>query len=306
MMNKRLTGLIPAAYTPMHADGSLKLELVPKMVDCMVAGGASGIYVCGSTGEGPSLTGAERMRVVEAFVQAAAGRLPVIVQVGHNSVMESRELAAHAQAAGADVISATSPSYFKPGSADALSASMALLAGGAPALPFYYYHIPSLTGVPIDMVEFLELSKERIPTLAGMKYTDLKIFEYQAALNCCDGRFDILWGCDEMLLSAMAVGARGAVGSTFNVLPELYLKIMAAFDAGDLEEARRCQYLSVQFVKIINRHAPLHTSLKAVMKMIGLDCGGVRLPQMALASGVYQKIEADLDAAGLREWLVTA
>ncbi len=299
----RLTGLVAAAYTPMHDDGSIKLEAVPGMVDYLVSAGMSGIYVCGSTGEGPSLRCDERKAVAEAFVQACGGRLPIVIQVGHNSVAMSKALAAHAQAIGADMISSNSPSYFKPGDAESLVLTMAEVASGAPELPFYYYHIPSFTGVPIDMVEFLERSPDRIPSLVGIKFSDLKVFDYQACLNCCDGKYDILWGCDEMMLSALAVGARGAIGSTFNAIAPVYLRILEAFDAGDLEEARRFQYLSVQFVKIMNRHAPLHTSLKAVMKMVGIDCGGVRLPQQPLPGGVSEKIRADLETAGLVRWL---
>ena len=302
-MDKRLTGLIAAAYTPMDDEGGLKLALVPRMVDYLVSAGMSGIYVCGSTGEGPSLRCDERKAVAEAFVQACGGRLPIVIQVGHNSVAMSKALAAHAQAIGADMISSNSPSYFKPGDAESLVLTMAEVASGAPELPFYYYHIPSFTGVPIDMVEFLERSPDRIPSLVGIKFSDLKVFDYQACLNCCDGKYDILWGCDEMMLSALAVGARGAIGSTFNAIAPVYLRILEAFDAGDLEEARRFQYLSVQFVKIMNRHAPLHTSLKAVMKMVGIDCGGVRLPQQPLPGGVSEKIRADLETAGLVRWL---
>jgi len=303
MKMTRLTGLVAAAYTPMHDDGSIKLEAVPGMVDYLVSAGMSGIYVCGSTGEGPSLRCDERKAVAEAFVQACGGRLPIVIQVGHNSVAMSKALAAHAQAIGADMISSNSPSYFKPGDAESLVLTMAEVASGAPELPFYYYHIPSFTGVPIDMVEFLERSPDRIPSLVGIKFSDLKVFDYQACLNCCDGKYDILWGCDEMMLSALAVGARGAIGSTFNAIAPVYLRILEAFDAGDLEEARRFQYLSVQFVKIMNRHAPLHTSLKAVMKMVGIDCGGVRLPQQPLPGGVSEKIRADLETAGLVRWL---
>lgn len=305
-MTRRLTGLVAAAYTPMHEDGSLNLALVPRMVDYLVSAGISGIYVCGSTGEGPSLMGTERKAVTEAFVESAGGRLPIIVQVGHNSVRESRDLAAHAQAAGADMISSNAPSYFKPGDIESLVLSMAELAAGAPELPFYYYHIPSFTGVPLDMVQFLEQGGERIPNLAGIKFSDLKVFDYQACLNCCDGRYDILWGCDEMLLSALAVGAKGGVGSTFNAIAPLYLHIIEAFEAGELEEAQRCQYLSVEFVRIVSRYAPLHTSLKAVMKLTGIDCGGVRLPQQPLPEDVFEKIRSDLETTGLTEWLAKA
>jgi N-acetylneuraminate lyase len=304
-MTNRLTGLIAAAFTPMRPDGELKLSLVPETVDYLFATGLSGIYVCGSTGEGPSLTGEERRAVAEAFVAASDGRLPVIVQVGHNSVPESKELAAHAQSMGADMISACSPSYFKPDCLDTLISSVSEVASGAPELPFYYYHIPSFTGVPLDMVEFLERGAEQIPNLVGIKYSDFSIFEYQACLNCCEGSFDVLWGCDEMLLSALVVGARGAVGSTFSVMAPLYLSIIDSFERGDLESASRYQHESVQFVRILSRYAPLHTSLKAVMRFVGLDSGDVRLPQRPMPNGVWEKIHADLCASGLVRWLAT-
>ena len=98
-MNK-IEGLIAAVFTPSYADGSLNLELVPVLVDKLVADGLKGVFVCGSNGEGPNMTTEERMRVAEAFIQAARGRLLVIVHVGHSSIAESRTLAAHAAQMG--------------------------------------------------------------------------------------------------------------------------------------------------------------------------------------------------------------
>ena len=302
-MRERLTGLVAAAYTPMFPDSSLNLAMVPRIADYLVSAGVSGIYICGSTGEGPSLTGEERKILAEAFVEAANDRLPIIVQVGHNSLKEARELAAHAQAVGADMISSNSPSYFKPTDAGSLLRSMAEVAQGAPRLPFYYYHIPAFTGVSIDMVEFLEKGEQEIPNLAGIKFSDRAISEYQACLECCGGKFDVLWGVDEMLLSALAVGAKGAVGSTYNVVAPLYLRIIESFKEGDLEEARRCQQLSAQFVRMLDRHAPLHTSLKEVVKLAGLDCGGVRLPQQPLPEGASEKIQTDFEEFGMTKWM---
>jgi len=301
-MQDRLTGLIAASYTPMNADGSVNLEMAPRIVDHLVEAGCGGVYVCGSTGEGVSLTSDERRSLAEAFVKAAGGRLPVIVQVGHNSLAESRALAAHAEQAGADAISANAPSYFVVKSADMLAACMADIAAAAANTPFYYYHIPSTTRAAVDPVEFLACGGRAIPTLRGLKFSDLAVFDYQACMEFGDGRFDVLWGCDEMMLSALAVGARGAVGSTFNVAAPLYLRIIKAFDAGDLAEARRLQYLSVQLVRVLLRHAPLHTSLKSVMGMIGLDCGPCRLPMEPLPDGARDKIRTDLEGIGFFEW----
>ncbi len=301
-MIKRLEGLIAASYTPMHADGRLNLDQVGPMVEYLISRKMDGIYVCGSTGEGVSLTGSERKDVAKAYVDAVAGRVPVIIQVGHNSVFESRELAEHAQKIGADMISANSPSYFKPTCVESLVDCMAELTAGAPELPFYYYHIPALTGAPLNMVEFLEKGAEKIPTLVGIKFSDLKVFEYQDCLQYQDGKYDILWGCDEMMLSALAVGCKGSVGSTFNIAPALYRNVISAYEAGDMETAAKNQYRSVQLVKVVLRHAPLHTSMKAILKIIGLDCGPVRVPQAALEDGVTELIRTDLEQIGYFDW----
>jgi N-acetylneuraminate lyase len=127
-MQSCLKGLIAATYTPMDEDGRLRLAEVPPMVNRLIDDGIEGLYVCGSTGEGMSLTGAERRLVAEAFVQAAGRRVPVVVQVGHNSVAEAAELAAHAQQIGADAVSATAPSYFKIGTVELLAECMAEIA----------------------------------------------------------------------------------------------------------------------------------------------------------------------------------
>lgn len=108
----------------------------------------------------------------------------MIVQVGHNSLREAQELAKHAQQIGASAISATCPSYFKVASVQSLTLCMQELAAAAPETPFYYYHIPVLTGSSIDMVEFLTHADEAIPTLVGLKYTDTMLFEFNGASNC--------------------------------------------------------------------------------------------------------------------------
>ncbi len=300
-MEFRLTGLIAATFTPLKHDGSLNLDQVPRIVDQLAAEGCNSLYVCGSTGEGVSLTGEERMRVAESYTRAANGRLRVIVQVGHNSVLEARGLAAHAQRVGADAVSATCPSYFKPESVELLVDCMAEIAGGAPELPFYYYHIPALTGVGLDITEFLRLGASKIPTLAGIKYTQPTVHEFQTCTQAEDGRFDIVWGTDEMLLSALVVGARGAIGSTYNVAAPLYRKILAAFEAGELGEAARLQALSVSMIRQI-KVFPFHSAMKELLKMIGLDCGPCRLPHPPLSGAEADQLRKKLEKIGYFDW----
>ncbi|WP_442505239.1 dihydrodipicolinate synthase family protein [Novipirellula sp. SH528] len=248
MISMKLDGLVAATYTPFDELQELKLDVIPAMVDDVLARGVSGLYVCGSTGEGMSLTSDERRRVTGAYVQATAGRVPVIVQVGHNSVREARLLAEHAAEVGADAISATCPSYFPVRDAKTLAACMADIAGGAPALPFYYYHIPALTGSAVDVAEFMKCGGDQINNLVGLKYTDTKLFEFQHCLEMDNGKFDVVWGCDEMLLGALATGARAAIGSTYNIAAPLYRRLIDAFESGNLIEARKLQSQSIQMI----------------------------------------------------------
>jgi len=174
-----LKGLIAATYTPLHENGGIHLERVAPEVDYLVESGVSGLYVCGSTGEGMSLTLDERRRVAEAFVQATKGRMPVIVQVGRNSLVEAQELAAHAQEIGSDIVSATCPFYYKIDCVETLVECIAEIAAGASETPFYYYHIPVLTGVKLDMVELLRQGASKIPNLVGIKYAEPLLHEFQ-------------------------------------------------------------------------------------------------------------------------------
>lgn len=299
-MTTNLTGLIAATYTPMHADGSVNLDQIPKMVTHLRAMQVEGLYVCGSTGEGISLTSDERRSVAEAYVHAS-GDLPVVVQVGHNSLVEAAELAAHAQEIGADAISANAPSYFKVTDVDTLVASMAGLAKAAPNLPFYYYHIPHLTGAAMDMVSFFDEAKDTIPTLAGIKYTAPTVFGFQECAEYEGGRFTALWGSDEMLLSALVVGAKGAVGSTYNIAAPLYQRVIKRFEQGDMQGAREWMSKAVLMVRTIFQY-PFHSASKAILEMQGVECGQCRLPLGSITSEQKQKLRGDLESIGFFEW----
>lgn len=301
MKVQRLNGLVAATYTPIADDGAVNTAIVAPLVEHLLGNGISGLYVCGSTGEGMSLSSDERKTVANAYVRAAAGRVPVIVQVGHNSLAEARQLAEHSVEIGADVISATCPSYFKVGDVSSLVDCMTEVAAGAPNLPFYYYHIPVLTGSAIDVLQFLKRASERIPNLAGLKYTDTKLHEFQECLELDSGRLDVVWGCDEMLLGALATGARGAIGSTYNIAAPLYRRIIAAFADGDLTEARRLQSLSVKMIRTLN-HFPFHSAMKAALAIQGFDVGRCRLPQGRLSDEDVNKLQTELDSIGFFEW----
>lgn len=290
-------GLFAAPFTPFDRNGALALENVPALADRLIADGVRGAFVCGSNGEGPNLTVAERKALSEAWVEAAAGRLAIWVHVGHTSIAEARSLTAHAATIGADAASSVAAFYYKPVNVENLIDCMAEIASAAPDLPFYYYHIPALTGVGLDMVRFLELAGGRISNLRGIKYTAPTIWEYQACLGVGNGDFDVLFGYDEMLLPALSVGAKAAIGSTYNFAAPLYLKVMDEFEGGRIEAARERMARLVEMVRVFLRF-PGIPAQRAIMGHLGFDLGRSRLPLESLRADQSDDLYRDLEAIG--------
>ncbi|MHA4844626.1 dihydrodipicolinate synthase family protein [Flavitalea antarctica] len=294
---KKMDGLIAASFTPFNEDGSINFKMIPEVVDKLIADGLKGIFVCGSNGEGPNMTTRERMQVAEAFIKAADKKILIVVHVGHSCIADAKKLAANAAENGADAVSAVAAFYFKPVSVKNLADCMADIAGAAPEIPFYYYHIPHLTGVGMDMIEFLKIAEPLIPNLAGIKYTATTLQEYQACLGYENGKFDILFGLDEMLLPALAVGAKAAIGSTYTFAAPLYIKTIELFNSGDLEAARKNHSFLVDVVRVLVKYPPI-PGQKAIMKMLGWDFGPSRLPLTTLDDKSYEQFYRELDAIG--------
>jgi N-acetylneuraminate lyase len=294
MKINKIEGLISATFTPFFPDGTLNLGMIPELTDKLVADGLRGIFVCGSNGEGPNMTTLERMTIAEHFVKAANKRILVIVHVGHSSITEARVLAAHAERIGADAVSAVAAFYFKPNSVNNLANCMAQIAEAAPRLPFYYYHIPHLTGVLMDMLDFLQKAAKIIPNLAGIKYTASTIDEYQACLSFENGKYDILYGLDELLLPALSVGAKGAIGSTYTFAAPQYQKTIDYFLKGDMQKAQKCHGQMIQIIRTLLKYPPIPAQ-KAIMKMLGWDIGPSRLPLETLTPEDYNNFNRQLN-----------
>lgn len=299
----KLTGLVAATHTPFHADGSLNLAIVEKQAAHLLATKTTTAFIGGSTGESQSLSMEERRQLAQRWAEVARGTaLKVIVHVGSNCLADARALAAQAESLGALAISALAPSYFKPRSLDALVACCAEIAAAAPATPFYFYDIPVLTGVSFSMPEFLARAPEKIPNLAGIKFTNSDLMEYQLCLRAGGGRFDIPYGTDEWLLAALALGARGAVGSSFNFGGPIYHRLITAFQAGDLAKAREEQFRSVQLIQLLASLGYMGAA-KATMKMFGVDVGPARLPNGNPTPEQIKQLRAGLDEMGFWDWI---
>ena len=300
-MTQLFEGIFAATHTPMRPDGSLDLEAIPLQVEHLLKTKVDGLFVCGTTGEFPSLTIQERRSTAEAFVQAASGRIPVIIHVGHDCLTDARTLALHAADIGADAAAAAPPSYFTASDADTVVDCCIEISGGAPDLPFFYYHIPVMTHVQVAASAVLLRAKERFPALAGLKFSSPVIDDFVACLSVAPGRYSLMYGRDEMLLPALAAGGRGAVGSTYNYATPLYQQMWRAHLNGEPETARVCQSHIVAFVSILHRFGGLRAS-KAVMKLVGADCGPVRLPLKPLTSKEDNDLQAELSRIGFFDW----
>ena len=278
-MSTRFRGLVAAPFTPFHADGSLNLDVIPAYARFLRDNGVGAAFVCGTTGEGLSLTLEERLRIAERWVGCADDRLRVIVHVGHTCLADARTLTAHAAKIGASAVSALTPCFFKPRNNAEVVNWCEAVASAAPMLPFYYYNIPSMTGIDYPVVDFLAQAQSRIPSLAGVKYTHENLPDYKACVAFAQGRYDILFGRDELLLEGTDAGALGAVGSTYNYAAPLYLRLLAARAAGRATEARTLQDTAIKMIAICNAIGVTHLAAsKALMAMLGIDCGPVRLP----------------------------
>ncbi len=296
-MKSKLEGLIAAPFTPMNADGSLNLKAIEQQAASLAANGVTGAFVCGTTGEGSALSLEERLKVAERWAAVASGKLQLIIHVGRNSIAEGRTLAEHAEEIGAQAFATIGPTFCRPSRTEQLVDFCAQVAAGAPSLPFYFYHMPVMTGIDLPMGDFICLAVERIPNFAGIKFTDENLMSYAECLNFENGRCNILFGRDEILLAALALGATGAVGSTYNFMAPLYHTIIGAFQSGDMETARRFQMTAIRIIAVMNRYGGLPAG-KAMMKMIGIDCGPVRLPWRNLSPETFQQLRRDLERAG--------
>lgn len=292
-----LQGLIAAPFTPMHADGSVHLELIPDYYALLKENGVTGAFICGSTGEGVSLTVKEKKAVAEAWAACSKNdpSFSVMPLLGGTCIADAKELAMHAKAIGLDAVSFTAPSYFKPANVLMLAECCKEIAAVVPDMPFYYYHIPVLTGVGFPMYDLLQAIDGMIPNFAGVKYTHEDFMDFLSCLHYKNGKYDMVWGRDENMLPALSIGTKASIGSTYNYAAPLYHRLIDAFEAGDLVSAQQLQQQSIDMIRLLGKYGGIATG-KAYMKLIGLDCGAFRLPVKNMDATAFAQFKQDAAA----------
>lgn len=300
-MNK-IEGLIAASFTPMKIDRSINLALIPELYESFKQNNIGGVFINGSTSEGLSLTTKERMKVTEAWSNAISDDFKLLVHVGHAALQDARVLAEHAAlCSSVSGISTVGPFYQKPNSVSELVDFCKEIAKSASEIPFYYYHIPEITGVDFPMIDFLKRASDEIPTLAGIKFSNHDFIDYSQCRQYANEHYDLMFGTDELLSCGLMLGAKGFIGSTYNLFPHLYHQIIDAFEQNDIGQVQQLQRKSMEYVRIIG-HYGFGGAAKGVMKLLDLDCGPARLPFQTINKKQLNQLENELTNKGFFEY----
>jgi N-acetylneuraminate lyase len=288
-----IEGLITAPFTPFGKDGEVNLQIISSLSEFYKKNGIAGVFICGTTGESSALTFDEKIKLFEEWSKYKSAGFKVIAFLGGTCIAECKQLAAAAWQYRLDAVAITAPYYFKPSGVEELAEFCGEVAAATP-LPFFYYHIPSFTGVSFNMYDLLINVDGKIPNFAGIKYTYENMMDYQRCLEYKNRKYNILWGRDEMLLSALVVGATGAVGSTYGYTAPVYLKIIEAYQKFDIGTAQSLQLKAAEYITFLHRYGS--STGKAFMKAVGQDCGNYRLPIRNLSDSQMQQFLTELKA----------
>lgn len=297
---KKIEGLIAAPFTAFTADGSVDLAKVAVQKKYYQDNGIAGAFICGTTGEGSALTVSEKKSLFKEWGSVRKDDFILIGFLGGTSVRECRELAFCAREVGLDAVAVTAPYYQKASGVKALAAFCAEVASAAPELPLFYYHIPSLTGVNLPIRDLLREMDALIPNLGGIKYTFEDMMDYQLCLNFKGGKYNVMWGRDEMLLPALAIGAQAFVGSTYGYNAPIYNEIIRLFKDGKVKEAAELQLEANRIIELLGKYG--NGTGKAFMKAADMDLGPCRLPLDTLGETAFRSFIEDLKGTQFDKW----
>ena len=290
-----LCGSYPPVVTPFR-NGSVDYVKFRELAQHQAAEGSHGIVVTGTTGEPSSLTADERLKLVEAAVQAIGGRIPIVAATGSQSLAETIEISTAAEKAGADALLIVTPYYIKPSQAGMVEYFAAV--GERTSLPLLIYHIPGRAAVSLT-VNTVEKIVARVPRTVGIKHAanDLEfVTELIARLGA---EFRVFCGLESLSLPMLAVGAAGLMNAVGNLAPARFASLCNRLAAGDWMEARKLHYELFD----LNRAIFLDTNpipLKYMMWRLGLlDSTELRLPLVPMDAERGKTLDEVLARAGL-------
>jgi 4-hydroxy-tetrahydrodipicolinate synthase len=290
------TGTGTALVTPFRPDGSLDEAAIRSLARRQIDAGINFLVPCGTTGESPTLTHAEHLRVVELTLEIAKGKVPVLAGAGGYNTAEVITLANELQQLGADGILSVTPYYNKPTQEGLFQHFKAI--ASAVNLPIILYSVQGRTGVNIEPSTVLRLSQ--IPNIVGIKEASGNISQMGAILNLVPKDFLVLSGDDSLTLPLIALGGRGLISVASNEIPAEMTRLVQAALSGDFVEARRLhfQYLSLMDINFVESN-PI--PVKAALAEMGLLQSVWRLPLVPPKPENLARIRAVLESLNFIE-----
>ena len=272
------SGSLVAIVTPFR-NGKVDERAFGDLIEWQIANGTNGIVPCGTTGESATLTNDEHHRVIRLTVEVVKGRVPVIAGTGSNSTDEAISLTRHAKEAGADGALLITPYYNKP-TQEGLYRHYKAVAE-AVDIPLVLYNIPGRTGVNMLPATVARLAVMK--SIVGVKEGSGSVQQASDIAQACGDRLTVLAGDDALTLPMMAVGAKGVITVTANIMPKEMSQLVASFQAGRIDEARRIHFLlSPLFAALFFETNPI--PVKEAMGMMGKIDPELRLPLCAMSA----------------------
>lgn len=232
---KKYQGIIPAFYACYDDNGEISVERTKELVEYYIKKGVKGLYVGGSSGECIYLDKEERKQTLEAVMELAKGKITIIAHVACNNTRDSQELASHAESLGVDAVAAIPPIYFKLPE-HAIAKYWNDISSAAPNTDFVIYNIPGLAGVELTSNLLKEMKKN--PRVIGVKNSSMPVLDIIKFKDILGESGVVFNGPDEQLLAGLSIGADGAIGGTYGVMPELYMQIFDLFHKGEVARAK--------------------------------------------------------------------
>ena len=294
---KPLRGVVPPLVTPLADEYNLDLPGLKKLIEHVLAGGVHGLFLLGTTGEGPSLSYELKYEMVTKSCEIIAGRVPVLVGITDTSFAESIRLAEHAAACGADAVVLAPPYYFPAGQAELLE-YFEHLAPKLP-LPLFLYNMPAMTKVVID-VDTLRKASE-IDNIVGFKDSGGNMIKYHEYINAMRDKpeFSMLIGPEELLGESVLFGGHGGVAGGANIKPRLFVDMYEAAVAGNLAEIKKLQKEIFALRELYSCGKYPSTFIKGVK--CALNCMGICSDFMAEPFHAFRQAERNEIEALLRE-----
>jgi N-acetylneuraminate lyase len=280
-----LSGIVPALLTPFTKQNQINTEALRELTGVLLNKGVSGFYVSGSTSEAFLMTPEERLTVLKTAVEQVNRRKPVIFHTGSMDTATAVRLARAAEDEGADYISSIPPFYYKYTPEEIIEYYLNIM--DAVKIPMIIYNFPDYSGIDISGEIGKRLFED--PRAAGIKHTSLNLFTLRSMKRKWPEKI-ILNGYDEIFLESIATGADGAIGSTYNVIPEVYITMKKYFLQGDMEKAGKLRDVSHRLIDLLSRYG-VYQGLKFLLSLNGIDAGECRKPFLPLSSEGKEKLK---------------